>query len=99
MHIVPLIFTADFVSSALWGIIPAILKIKYAINDGHHHPDAQLYLRKFLIMLIVGPWKGKTRFGDEARVVGNNPDAGIIFLKISLILMTISEGLAGFSGM
>jgi len=44
----------------------------------------------------------KTRFGYEARVVGENPDAGkyagIDFLKTSLILMAISGGLAGFAG-
>jgi len=44
----------------------------------------------------------KTRFGYEARVVGENPDAGryagINFLKTGLILMVISGGLAGFAG-
>lgn len=29
--IVPFIFTAGFIGGALWGIIPAILKIEYAI--------------------------------------------------------------------
>ncbi|HAR33113.1 MAG TPA: ABC transporter permease, partial [Desulfobacter sp.] len=41
-------------------------------------------------------------FGYEARVVGENPDAGkyagINFLKTSLILMAVSGGVAGFAG-
>ncbi|MDQ1269644.1 MAG: transporter permease, partial [Thermodesulfobacteriota bacterium] len=44
----------------------------------------------------------RTRFGYEARVVGENPDAGkyagINFLKTSLILMAVSGGVAGFAG-
>ncbi|MCK5696328.1 MAG: ABC transporter permease, partial [Desulfobacula sp.] len=44
----------------------------------------------------------KTHFGYEARVVGENPNAGkyagINFLKTGLILMAISGGLAGFAG-
>ncbi len=145
---VPLIFLAGFVGGALWGIIPAILKIKYAINEVITTLMLNYIAAEFLTMLIVGPWKGKsrfgfpgtdnlpesallgvisgsrihyatlilamvcavlltvlvyrTRFGYEARVVGENPDAGkyagIDFLKTSLILMSISGGLAGFAG-
>ena len=145
---VPLIFTAGFIGGALWGIIPAILKIKYAINEVITTLMLNYICAEFLTMLIVGPWKGKsrfgypgtdnlpasallgvipgtrihyatlilavicaiglcvliykTRFGYEARVVGENPDAGkyagINFLKTSLILMAISGGLAGFAG-
>ena len=146
--IVPMIFTAGFIGGALWGIIPAILKIKYAINEVITTLMLNYICAEFLTMLIVGPWKGKsrfgfpgtdnlpdsailgiipgsrihyatlilavvsaavlcvviykTRFGYEARVVGENPDAGkyagIDFLRTSLILMAISGGLAGFAG-
>ncbi|MCF6246653.1 MAG: ABC transporter permease [Desulfobacula sp.] len=146
--IVPMMFTAGFTGGALWGIIPAILKIKYSINEVISTLMLNYICAEILTMLIVGPWKGKTRFGFpgtdnlpdqailglipgsrihyatlilaiicaivlcvvvyktrfgyEARVVGENPDAGkyagIDFLKTSLILMTISGGLAGFAG-
>ncbi len=146
--IVPLIFAAGFLGGAFWGIIPAILKIKYSINEVITTLMLNYICAEFLTMLIVGPWKGstrfgfpgtdnlpdaailgiipgsrihyatlilaiicaivlcvviyKTRFGYEARVVGENPDAGkyagIDFLKTSLILMAISGGLAGFAG-
>lgn len=146
--IVPLMFTAGFIGGALWGIIPAILKIKYSINEVISTLMLNYICAEFLTMLIVGPWKGKarfgfpgtnnlpdsailglipgsrihyatlilalvcavilcivvykTRFGYEARVVGENPDAGryagINFLKTSVILMAVSGGLAGFAG-
>jgi ABC-type uncharacterized transport system permease subunit len=145
---VPLIFFAGFVGGALWGIIPAILKIKYAINEVISTLMLNYICAEFLTLLIVGPWKGKqrfgfpgtdnfpdsvilgiipgsrihyatlilavicaivlcvviykTRFGYEARVVGENPDAGkyagINFLKTTLILMAVSGGLAGVAG-
>ncbi len=146
--IVPLIFLAGFIGGALWGIIPAILKIKFSINEVISTLMLNYICAEFLTMLIVGPWKGtsrsgfpgtdylpdsavlgqipgsrihyatlilailcsiilcivvyKTRFGYEARVVGENPDAGkyagINFLKTTLILMAVSGGLAGLAG-
>jgi general nucleoside transport system permease protein len=146
--IVPLMFFAGFIGGALWGIIPAILKIRFSINEVISTLMLNYICADFLTMLIVGPWKGstrfgfpgtnnlpdaailgiipgsrihyatfilsilcavilciviyKTRFGYEARVVGENPDAGryagIDFLKTTLILMIISGGLAGLAG-
>ncbi|HSL61382.1 MAG TPA: ABC transporter permease [Desulfotignum sp.] len=146
--IIPLMFAAGFVGGALWGIIPAILKIRYAINEVISTLMLNYICAHILTMLIVGPWKGatrfgfpgtdslpdaavlsvipgsrihyvtlilalacaailtliiyRTRFGYEARVVGENPDAGkyagINFLKTTLILMAISGGMAGLAG-
>ena len=146
--IVPLIFLAGFIGGALWGIIPAILKIKFSINEVISTLMLNYICAEILTMLIVGPWKGKqrfgfpgtnnlpdsatlgiipgsrihyatlilsllcaivlcivvykTRFGYEARVVGENPDAGkyagINFLKTSVIIMAISGGFAGLAG-
>jgi general nucleoside transport system permease protein len=146
--IVPLIFLAGFIGGALWGIIPAILKIKFSINEVISTLMLNYICAEILTMLIVGPWKGKqrfgfpgtnnlpdsailgvipgsrihyatlilsilcavvlcivvykTRFGYEARVVGENPDAGkyagINFLKTSVVIMVISGGLAGLAG-
>jgi simple sugar transport system permease protein len=146
--IVPLIFIAGFIGGALWGIIPAILKIKFSINEVISTLMLNYICAEILTMLIVGPWKGKqrfgfpgtnnlpdsailgiipgsrihyatlilsllcsvvlcivvykTRFGYEARVVGENPDAGkyagINFLKTSIIIMAVSGGLAGLAG-
>jgi len=44
----------------------------------------------------------KTRFGYEARVIGENPDAakyaGIDFTRTTLLIMMISGGMAGMAG-
>jgi simple sugar transport system permease protein len=146
--IIPLMFAAGFLGGALWGIIPAILKIRYAINEVISTLMLNYICAHIVTMLIVGPWKGgtrfgfpgtdtlpeaailsvipgsrihyitltlalictalltvliyRTRFGYEARVVGENPDAGkyagIDFLKTTLILMAVSGGLAGMAG-
>lgn len=146
--IIPLMFAAGFLGGALWGIIPAILKIKYAINEVISTLMLNYICAHIMTMLIVGPWRGgtrfgfpgtdtlpeaailsvipgsrihyvtlilalvcaavltlliyRTRFGYEARVVGENPDAGkyagIDFLKTTLILMAVSGGLAGMAG-
>ena len=145
---VPLIFIAGFIGGALWGIIPAVLKIKFSINEVISTLMLNYICAEILTMLIVGPWKGKqrfgfpgtdnlpdsailgimpgsrihyatlilsllcaivlcivvykTRFGYEARVVGENPDAGryagINFLKTTIIIMAISGGFAGLAG-
>ncbi len=146
--IIPIMFTAGFIGGALCGIIPAILKVKFSINEVISTLMLNYICAEFITMLIVGPWKGKTRFGfpgtDDlpqnallnvipgsrihyatlilaivsavvlcivvyktrfgynVRVIGENPDAGryagINFFKTSIIVMTISGGVAGLAG-
>jgi len=73
---VPLVFLAGFIGGAFWGIIPAILKIKYSINEVITTLMLNYICAEFLTMLIVGPWKGKTRFGFPG--TDNLPDAAIL---------------------
>lgn len=74
--IVPLIFLAGFIGGALWGIIPAILKIKFSINEVISTLMLNYICAEILTMLIVGPWKGKTRFGFPG--TDNLPEAAIL---------------------
>ncbi|MDJ0782925.1 MAG: ABC transporter permease [Desulfosarcinaceae bacterium] len=60
---VPLIFLAGFVGGALWGVIPALLRIRFAINEVISTLMLNYICAEFLTLLIVGPWKGKTKFG------------------------------------
>ncbi|MBU2631087.1 MAG: ABC transporter permease, partial [Proteobacteria bacterium] len=76
--IVPLIFLAGFIGGGLWGIIPAILKIKYSINEVISTLMLNYICAQFLTLLIVGPWKGKTRFGFPG--TDNLPDAAVLGL-------------------
>ncbi|EIM63955.1 putative ABC-type transport system, permease component [Desulfobacter postgatei 2ac9] len=92
--IVPLIFAAGFIGGALWGIIPAILKIKYAINEVITTLMLNYICAEFLTMLIVGPWKGKTRFGfpgtdalPDAAILGVLPGSRIHYATLILAIV------------
>jgi simple sugar transport system permease protein len=61
--IIPLMFIAGFIGGGLWGAIPAILKIRFAINEVISTLMMNYICAEFLTFLIVGPWKGKTKFG------------------------------------
>ena len=56
-------FLAGFVGGALWGLIPAILKIKFSINEVISTLMLNYICNEFMKLLIVGPWRGKTKFG------------------------------------
>ncbi len=76
--IVPMVFIAGFIGGGLWGIIPAILKIKFSINEVISTLMLNYICAEFLTMLIVGPWKGTAKFGFP----GTNyiPDSAILGL-------------------
>lgn len=61
--IIPLMFIAGFVGGGLWGLIPAILKIRFSINEVISTLMLNYICAEFMTLLIVGPWKGKTKFG------------------------------------
>jgi simple sugar transport system permease protein len=146
--LVPLMFLAAFVGGAVWGIIPAVLKVRFGVNEVISTLMLNYVAAELLTLLIVGPWKGatqqgfpytddlqgaavlpligvtrihyptlivavaaalllfvlvrSTRFGYELRVAGENPEAaryaGIDFLRVTVILMVLSGGLAGLAG-
>jgi len=74
--LIPLMFIAGFLGGALCGLIPAILKIKFSINEVISTLMLNYICAEFLTMLIVGPWKGKTRFGFPG--TDNLPDSAIL---------------------
>jgi simple sugar transport system permease protein len=61
--IVPLMFSAGFIGGAFWGLIPAILKIKFSINEVISTLMLNYICNQFMTLLIVGPWRGKTKYG------------------------------------
>ena len=61
--IVPLMFLAGFIGGAIWGLIPAVLKIKFSINEVISTLMMNYICNEFMMLLIVGPWRGKTKFG------------------------------------
>jgi simple sugar transport system permease protein len=61
--IVPLMFLAGFLGGGLWGAIPAILKVKFSINEVITTLMMNYICNEFMKFLIVGPWRGKTKHG------------------------------------
>ncbi|WP_022667425.1 ABC transporter permease [Desulfospira joergensenii] len=93
--IIPLMFAAGFVGGALWGIIPAFLKIRYAINEVISTLMLNYICAEIMTMLIVGPWKGKTRFGfpgtdnlPDSAILGVIPGSRIHYATLALAILS-----------
>ena len=94
MVIIPLMFLAGFLGGGLWGVIPALLKIKFAINEVISTLMLNYICAEFLTMLIVGPWKGSARFGfpgtddfPASAVLGVIPGSRIHYVTLILALI------------
>jgi general nucleoside transport system permease protein len=61
--IVPLMFLAGFIGGAIWGLIPALLKLRFGINEVISTLMLNYICAEFLTLLIVGPWKSSRKFG------------------------------------
>ncbi len=61
--IIPIMFAAGFVGGALWGMVPAILKIRFGINEVISTLMLNYVAAEFVKFLVVGPWKGTTKYG------------------------------------
>lgn len=147
-YVVVVMFLVGFICGAIWGIIPAYLKVKLGINEIISTLMFNYIAYQFVQYLVYGPMKGKTKYGFpytdnlppqatipvipgtrihlttlllgvallvfvylfisrtiygyEIKVVGENPHAakyaGISFIKVAIIVMLISGGLAGLAG-
>ncbi|MBF0201583.1 MAG: ABC transporter permease [Desulfamplus sp.] len=76
--LIPVMFAAGFMGGAMCGIIPAILKVKFSINEVISTLMFNYICAQFVTMLIVGPWKGGSRFGFPG--TDNLPDAALLGL-------------------
>jgi ABC-type uncharacterized transport system permease subunit len=61
--LVPLMFLAGFIGGALWGIIPAVLKVRFGVNEVISTLMLNYVAAELLTLLVVGPWKGATQQG------------------------------------
>ncbi|MBN1837561.1 MAG: ABC transporter permease [Spirochaetales bacterium] len=61
--VLPLMFAAGFVGGALWGVIPAVLKVRFGVNEVISTLMLNYVAAEFLTLLITGPWKGATQQG------------------------------------
>ena len=92
----PLMFLAGFVGGGLWGIIPAVLKIRFSINEVISTLMMNYICAEFLMFLIVGPWKGKTKFGfpytddfSETAILGLIPGSRIHYVTLVLAILSL----------
>src|SRR3990170_5735279 len=59
----PMMFIAGFVGGALWGFIPALLKLRLAVNDVISTLMMNYIAHYLVSWLVHGPWKGPGRRG------------------------------------
>ncbi|OQX28904.1 MAG: ABC transporter permease [Spirochaeta sp. LUC14_002_19_P3] len=60
---VPLMFLSAFIGGALWGMVPAVLKIRFGINEVISTLMLNYIAAEFVKFLVVGPWKGASKGG------------------------------------
>ncbi len=152
--LVPLMLIGGFAAGALYGQLPAILKVKLKVNEVITTLMLNYIAIRLLYYLVYGPWNvsevvggvkytgyavtnnipyqaqlatvgnstlsyammglvaafliieylimERTPLGYDFKVIGDNPEAaryaGLRFLRLTMILMLISGGLAGLAG-
>ncbi|MBF0211069.1 MAG: ABC transporter permease [Desulfamplus sp.] len=94
--LIPIMFLAGFIGGALLGLIPAILKIKFSINEVISTLMLNYVCAELITMLIVGPWKGSTRFGfpgtnnlSSAALLGVIPGSRIHYVTLIIAILSI----------
>ncbi|HOV37453.1 MAG TPA: ABC transporter permease [Spirochaetales bacterium] len=88
---VPLLFLMGFLGGALWGIIPAILKVRFGISEVISTLMLNYIAAEFVTFLIVGPWKGATKHGfpytddlPKALILDTLPGSRIHYITLIL---------------
>jgi general nucleoside transport system permease protein len=90
--LVPLMFLSAFLGGALWGIVPAVLKIRFGINEVISTLMLNYIAFEFVKFLVVGPWKGTTKGGYP--YTDDLPAAAILkqipYSRISPVLLILA---------
>ena len=94
--LVPLMFLSAFLGGALWGIVPAVLKVRFGINEVISTLMLNYIAAEFVKFLVVGPWKGATKGGYP--YTDDLPDAAILqhfhYSRISPVLAVLAVAVA-----
>jgi general nucleoside transport system permease protein len=90
--LVPLMFLVAFIGGGLWGMVPAVLKIKFGINEVISTLMLNYIAAEFVKFLVVGPWKGATKGGYP--YTDDLPASGILghlpYSRISPVLLVLA---------
>ncbi|MBB6479547.1 ABC transporter permease [Spirochaeta isovalerica] len=94
--ILPLMFLAGFIGGGLWGLIPAIFKVRFGINEVISTLMLNYIAAEFVKYLVVGPWKGETKYGYP--YTDDLPDQAILqhlgSTRISVLMLIIAVSAA-----
>jgi ABC-type uncharacterized transport system permease subunit len=74
--VIPLMFFAGFLGGAIWAFFPAVLKVKFKVNEVVSTLMLNYIAAEIVNYLIVGPWKGKTQFGFP--YTDNLPESAVL---------------------
>jgi general nucleoside transport system permease protein len=56
-------FAAGFAGGALWGLVPAVLRTRFGVNEVISTLMLNYIASELLTLLVTGPWKGRTQQG------------------------------------
>lgn len=94
---IPLMLSAGFTCGAFWALIPALLKIRFNINEVISTLMLNYVAAEIIKFLVVGPWKGATKYGfpytddiPQTVVFGVIPGSRIHYLTLIIALIIIA---------
>ena len=94
--IIPLMFVAGFIGGGMWGLIPALLKLRFSINEVISTLMLNYICAEFLTLLIVGPWKSAKKFGfpytddlPESAILSLLPGSRIHWITLVLAILSV----------
>ncbi len=61
--LLPLMFASGFLAGALWGLIPALLRARFAVNEVISTLMLNYVAAELMTLLITGPWRGASQRG------------------------------------
>jgi simple sugar transport system permease protein len=61
--LLPAMFLAGFIAGAVWGLVPALLKARFAVNEVISTLMLNYVAAELLTLLITGPWRGASQRG------------------------------------
>jgi ABC-type uncharacterized transport system permease subunit len=94
---IPLMLLAGFTCGALWALIPALLKVRFHINEVISTLMLNYVAAEIIKFLVVGPWKGTTKYGfpytddiPPAAIFKVIPGSRIHYLTLIIALVIIA---------
>ncbi len=88
---IPIMFLAGFIAGAIWGFIPAILKLKLEVNEVITTLMLNYVAATLIEYLITGPWKGQNQVGfsytDDFPAAARLPLLGSSYIHIPTLLL------------